>query len=94
MLLVLFALFQRFFDFMFLFAYSILINTLVLVFFKCSLIGCGERVHICKFSACAIYCDTDNPNRLEKGVLPLKWCSRHCTSDGSIITVEELFVSN
>lgn len=34
MLLVLFALFLRFFDFVFLFAYSRLINALLLVFFK------------------------------------------------------------
>lgn len=39
------------------------------IFLNGSLTGCGKRVHICKFSACAVY--HENPNRFEKEVLPL-----------------------
>lgn len=69
--MLLFALFQSFFAFMFLFAYLRLIQALLVAFSNGVLNGCGENVPVCKFSACAISHDMDSPKRLEEGVLPL-----------------------
>lgn len=83
-LLVLSALFQKFSDILFLFAFKI-DQHFVIIFLNGSLIECRERVRGYLTELCSAICyDADNPDRLEKCCI-LQWCS--------VTTAEELLIS-